>query len=152
MLPRSKMKTVRKLKAVSPVIATLLLIAIAVAAGIILYVFVSGFTGSLTQTGGQQAAEQLAMEVYDFRDLTTPKLTVTVRNTGTVKVEIDKVYFDGVLSSPNYVDGTSSSIEPASISRFTLGVTGTPGSSHLLKVVTKTGGIFTFTVVAGRTG
>jgi flagellin-like protein len=47
-------------KAVSPVIATLLLIAIAVAAGIILYVFVSGFTGSLTQTSGQQAAEQLA--------------------------------------------------------------------------------------------
>jgi flagellin-like protein len=146
------MKTVRKLKAVSPVIATLLLIAIAVAAGIILYVFVSGFTGSLTQTGGQQAAEQLSMEVFDFRDLTTPKLTVTVRNTGTVKVTIDKVYFDGVLSSPNYIDDTSPDVDPGSISRFTLTVSATAGSSHLIKVVTNTGGIFTFTVVAGRSG
>jgi flagellin-like protein len=37
-----------KKRAVSPVIATLLLIAIAVAAGIVLYIFVTGFAGSLT--------------------------------------------------------------------------------------------------------
>jgi flagellin-like protein len=41
-----------KKKAVSPVIATLLLIAIAVAAGIILYVFVSGLTTSLSNVKG----------------------------------------------------------------------------------------------------
>jgi len=39
-------------RAVSPVIATLLLIAIAVAAGIVLYVFVSGLTTSLSNVKG----------------------------------------------------------------------------------------------------
>jgi flagellin-like protein len=39
-------------KAVSPVIATLLLIAIAVAAGIVLYIFVSGLTTSLSNVKG----------------------------------------------------------------------------------------------------
>jgi flagellin-like protein len=136
-------------KAVSPVIATLLLIAIAVAAGIILYVFVSGFTGSLTQTGGQQAAEQVVMDAYDFKTLSpTPTLSITFRNTGTVEVTIDKLYYDAslVAISPrelNVGDTTNITFNPTDATR---------GSSHLIKVVTKTGGIFTFTVIAGRSG
>jgi flagellin-like protein len=144
------MKTVRKLKAVSPVIATLLLIAIAVAAGIILYVFVSGFTGSLTQTGGQQVAEQLSMEAYNFKDLEAP--VIFVRNTGTVNVKIDKVYFDGEqIASPTITDDELDVNEVTDIT-FTLTSPATRGSSHLIKVVTSTGGTFTFTVIAGRTG
>jgi flagellin-like protein len=46
------MRLAKQRKAVSPVIATLLLIAIAVAAGIILYVFVSGLTTSLSNVKG----------------------------------------------------------------------------------------------------
>jgi flagellin-like protein len=147
----SKMKTVRKLKAVSPVIATLLLIAIAVAAGIILYVFVSGFTGSLTQTGGQQAAEQLSMEAYDFKTLNA--LSIFVRNTGTVQVTIDKVYFDGTQVTPTFdPPGSDVDVTVSKKISFTLSSDATRGSSHLIKVVTKTGGTFTFTVIAGRTG
>jgi flagellin-like protein len=134
-------------KAVSPVIATLLLIAIAVAAGIILYVFVSGFTGSLTQTGGQQATEQVVMDAYDFKTLT--QLSITFRNTGTVEVTIDKLYYDASLVSigeRNLAIGGTTSIT------FTPDPSPTRGSSHLIKVVTKTGGIFTFTVIAGRSG
>jgi flagellin-like protein len=143
------MKIVRKLKAVSPVIATLLLIAIAVAAGIILYVFVSGFTGSLTQTGGQQTTEQLVMEAYDFTPLGS--ISIFVRNTGTVQVTIDKIYFDGVqvattAGTDDLGVGASTKIS------FSISPSATRGSSHLIKVVTKTGGVFTFTVIAGRTG
>jgi flagellin-like protein len=65
------MKTVRKLKAVSPVIATLLLIAIAVAAGIILYVFVSGITGTLTGVPTPTAASAQATLVCVAQDGTS---------------------------------------------------------------------------------
>jgi flagellin-like protein len=53
-------------RAVSPVIATLLLIAIAVAAGIVLYIFVSGLTTSLSNVKGT----------------VTEPLQVTVTNSG----------------------------------------------------------------------
>jgi len=46
------LKLVTNRKAVSPVIATLLLIAIAVAAGIILYIFVGGLTNQLSNVKG----------------------------------------------------------------------------------------------------
>jgi flagellin-like protein len=52
-------------KAVSPVIATLLMIAIAVAAAILVYVWSMGLVGTLQGTGGQQTREQLIMEAYD---------------------------------------------------------------------------------------
>src|SRR3989304_5060691 len=53
-------------KAVSQVIAALLLIAIAVAAAILLYVFSIGLLGSLGTGGGQQTKEQLIMEAYNW--------------------------------------------------------------------------------------
>ncbi len=56
--------TVRK--AVSPIIATLLLIAIAVAAGIIVYVYVNSLAGGLTSGGGQQVSEQLSLDAYNY--------------------------------------------------------------------------------------
>jgi FlaG/FlaF family flagellin (archaellin) len=46
------MRLAKQRLAVSPVIATLLLIAIAVAAGIVLYIFVSGLTTSLSNVKG----------------------------------------------------------------------------------------------------
>jgi len=48
---------VHKRSAVSPVIATLLLIAIAVAAAIIVYAFVTGLIGGLTTTGGSSLVQ-----------------------------------------------------------------------------------------------
>lgn len=47
----------KKRSAVSPVIATLLLIAIAVAAAIIVYAFVTGLIGGLTTTGGSSLVQ-----------------------------------------------------------------------------------------------
>ena len=53
-------------RAVSAVIATLLLIAIAVAAAIIVYVFSIGLLGGLQTSGGQQVKQQVIMEAYDW--------------------------------------------------------------------------------------
>jgi len=94
-------------KAISPIIATLLLIAIAVAAGIIVYVFVNSLSGSLTQQGGQQVSEQVSMDAYTFiltgttcTGLTAghvPCIQTVVRNVGSSTITISQVYVDGNL-------------------------------------------------------
>src|SRR3989337_3533051 len=56
-------------RAVSQVIAALLLIAISVAAAILLYVFSIGLLGSLGTGGGQQVKAQLITEAYNSVDL-----------------------------------------------------------------------------------
>ena len=105
---------------VSPIIATLLLVAITVAAGIIVYVFVSGYTSTLTQGGGQQTAQQVELTAYNFVNITAsasetcdsnatmtvPCLTIALKNTGGTAVTIDSIYFDGVALVP---DGSLSS-------------------------------------------
>ena len=80
-------------RGVSPVIAVLMLIAIAVATGIIVYVWVMGLSGSLTKSGGTQVSEQLELVAYDFSS--TSNVTLHIRNTGGSKIILDRIYFDG---------------------------------------------------------
>src|SRR5271155_5442934 len=81
-------------KAVDPIIATLLLIAIAVAAGIIVYVYVNSLAGGLTQGGGQQGSDQLSMDAYNYATIASGP-TLTIRDTGSSSVTITSVFFDG---------------------------------------------------------
>lgn len=98
-------------RAISPIIATLLLIAIAVAAGIIVYVFVNSLAGGLTQGGGQQTTERLQMQSYNFQlsppapnsgtacGCTGQVLQMFLLNSGSSSTTISAVYFDGALLS-----------------------------------------------------
>jgi archaeal type IV pilus assembly protein PilA len=154
-------------KAVSPIIATLLLIAIAVAAGIIVYVYVNSLSGGLTQSGGQQMSDQLAMDAYNYGTISNG-VTVTIRDTGSSSVSIDSIFFDGSLAGTlGSASGTCSS--PQTTSPYASCTTGqtltftltaspglvesaTSGTTHIIKIVTGTGGTSVFSVVAGRTG
>jgi archaeal type IV pilus assembly protein PilA len=151
-------------KAVSPIIATLLLIAIAVAAGIIVYVYVNSLSGGLTGSGGQQVSDQLSMDAYNYGTISTG-VVMTVRDTGSGAVTIDAIFFDGTpvttVVSPG---GTCSS--PGTGTPFASCTTGqtyvftiaspatgaTSGTSHIIKLLTSTGGTSVISVVAGRTG
>ncbi len=90
-------------KGVSVIIATLLLIAIAVAASILVYVFVNGLAGNLTQGGGQQTTERLQMQSSNFA--LSPQacacsawvLQVFLLNSGSSSTTISAVYYDGTL-------------------------------------------------------
>src|SRR5271155_3665435 len=99
---------------VSPIIATLLLIAITVAAGVIVYVFVSGAIGNLTQGGGgQQTAQQIELTAYAFTPLsgtstingntttTCPCIIVSIKDAGGSSVTIDSIFFDGQKLTPS---------------------------------------------------
>ena len=156
---------------VSPIIATLLLIAITVAAGIIVYVFVSGTVGNLTQGGGQQTGQQVELTSYAFSltassnlcdgqaGATAPCLVISVKNTGGSAITIDQIFFDGQpltpagspsLSLNTDQDATyllaSANASPG-FNGVTTGLTG--GSTHVVKIVTATGGLFSYTVIAG---
>lgn len=100
-------------KAVSPIIATLLLIAITVAAGIVVYVFVNGLSGSLTSGGGQQLTERLQMQSYNFQ--LSPQtcacvgqiLQIFMVNSGSASTTISAVYIDGSLLAVTAIPDTS---------------------------------------------
>jgi len=136
-------------KALSPVIATLLMVAIAVAAAIITYVWSMGLLGGLMGTGGAQTKEQLIIEVYNWKG---SFLNYTVRNVGSANVEIAATYLEGVVQTV-----TGDTVIPVGSSKsqsFTpIGVgTLSEGASYVLKLVTKTGATFTFSAVKGRAG
>jgi hypothetical protein len=90
-------------RGVSVIIATLLLIAIAVAAGIIVYVFVNGLAGSLTTGGGQQTTERLQMQSFNFAlspqacACSSQILQIFLLNSGSASTTISSVYYDGNL-------------------------------------------------------
>jgi flagellin-like protein len=72
---------------VSPVIATLLLIVIAVAAAVLAYIWIIGYQGTLTQQASTaQLQERIKIEAVEY---TGTSLNVYVRNIGDVNVQID---------------------------------------------------------------
>ena len=84
-------KMLKAKKGISPILATLLLIVIAVAAVIVTYAWVMTFTTTQTTTAGKMIKFDSAVI-----NSTTNDATIYVRNTGTEVVTIDSIYVDGV--------------------------------------------------------
>ena len=137
-------------RAVSPIIASLLLIAIAVAAGIIVYVYVNSLSGGLTQAGGAQVSEQVSMDAYTFP--TSGNVVVTVRNTGGGSITLNSYFYDGLPISPTVGSATLNTGQTTTLTEAigSLPSAVVSGTSHTLKIVTADGGTFVFTIVAGR--
>jgi flagellin-like protein len=135
-------------KALSPVIATLLMVAIAVSAAIITYVWAMGLLGGLMGTGGTQTKEQLILEAYNW-NVSTNSISLVFRNVGSTVVNIAAIYLEGASLSP--APQTVFIANTVSYSLST-GSGHTSGASYTLKVVTATGGTFSFSVVAGKAG
>jgi len=123
-------------KAVSPIIASLLLIAIAVAAGIIVYVYVNGLAGNLTQGGGGQVTERLQLQSYTFA--VSPAnclcsqyiLDLNLINSGGGATTISAVYFDG---SPMAL--TTPAVTGATLASLANDAFATPSSSYAVDTV-----------------
>ncbi len=137
-------------RAVSNVIAALLLIAVTVAAAILLYVFAIG-TLSLTAGGGQQVAQQLIMESYSW-NAHSNQLTGSFKNVGTTPIALDSA--DAFINGkPVALTPATSTVNPQQSTTFTVTV-GTPGSyvqgvAYPFKIVTASGAVFSYTVVLG---
>jgi flagellin-like protein len=105
-------------KAISPILATLLLIVIAVAAIVVTYAWVMTYVGSTTSQAGVLLSE-------DTINWQTGKMVIYVRNTGTSDATVDAVYV-----------GTNGNLTLQTI------VTFDPSS----KIVSRNGGTITITV------
>ena len=136
------MKNITKSKrGISPILATLLLIVIAVAAVIVTYGWVMNFTGSTTS----QAGALLSVENVRFHNVSiTDYVEVIVRNSGTGDAQVDTVYAGTSTSSlvtQNTVtyDPTSQIVEAGSSLNVTITYDWTDGTRYYFKMATKEG-------------
>jgi archaeal type IV pilus assembly protein PilA len=97
---------IKSKKGISPILATLLLIVIAVAAVIVTYAWVITFTESTTS----QAGAILTVENIRF-DTATDDIVITIRNSGTADGTVDSVYVG--TSSSNLVLQSASDVDPS---------------------------------------
>ena len=84
----SSTKRSRSKAGVSPVIATILLILIAIAAGVIIYTYTIGFLGTAGTPGG---AGEMVIDAATF-SVGDDNATVFVRNTGGVTIDFDRIF------------------------------------------------------------
>jgi flagellin-like protein len=140
-------------RAVSQIIAALLLIAIAVAAAILLYVFSIGLLGSLGSGGGQQTKEQLIMEAYNWGGTLPGTITLTLRNVGPASINAGAtdIFVNGISSGTLGPVGCAVTLTPGQSCTAVIIPVGTfvPGAAYPLKLVTPSGGVFSYSVIAG---
>ncbi|MCS7386197.1 MAG: hypothetical protein NDF55_05605 [archaeon GB-1867-005] len=133
-----------KRKGISPVIAVLLLIVIAVAASVITYSWITWFL-TVQQ---QQAASMIRIEEVDLSELHSnePKIKIYVRNIGTVKVTIDAVYINATI----HLLTSEVTINPGELEEITVPISGSnlkSGHAITIKVATKAGTFATYKVI-----
>jgi flagellin-like protein len=140
-------------KGISPILATLLLIVIAVAAVIITYAWVLTFTTSQTQ----QAGAVLVLENVRYYSVGTTKnrTDIVIRNTGTADAKIVAVYWSStgysaltrLTETTDYTFGSSSTISAGSSETITIkwgnssrtDTTWSVSTTYYYKVVTEAG-------------
>ena len=84
---------VEKRRGVSTFIAVLLLMALAVAAGVVIYSYTMGYLGGL---GGTQLPGALSLDTQSCVE-STHTMTAYIRNIGKGSFEVDSAYVDGSL-------------------------------------------------------
>ena len=122
------------------------MIAIAVAASILVYVWSMGLIGTLTTGGGSQTREQVIVDAYAWN--ATGDMTLYLRNVGSAEVILDAVYVGGNVASTDMAS-TLPVLGPVETIVVTPTGTYTSGVAYTVKAITKTGGVFTFSLICG---
>ena len=128
-------------KAVSPVIATLLLIFIAVAAAVLVYVWVTGYATSITGTGTTELQERIKIDAVSYNS-SASTLTVYIRNIGDAKVTIDAVYVIHAANGSSVTVATDldKGVSPGTVLKEDLtNVNLNPSEIYIIKAVTENG-------------
>ncbi len=136
MAPKNMLKTK---KAISPILATLLLIVIAVAAIIVTYAWIMTYMSS----AGQQAGVILYKANIRFYNVSnTKKIDIDVGNSGTSDTQILQVYIG--TSATNLENQTTSpqlpvSLAAGSIIRLTVTYNWSAGVTYYFKIIPSAG-------------
>jgi len=129
-------KLLRAKRAFSAVIASLILMLLAVAAGVVVYGYVMGWLGgATTTTGGTQGKLQI-----DSMHANTTLLRIYVRNTGGKDLLLSKIYVDGVQkANATAIADAGVSITVQSVKYLQVSHTMVAGYSYEVKVTCKDG-------------
>lgn len=131
-------------KGVSPIIATIILVLIAIAAGVMLWLWVSGF---ITSTPAQQPAlnERIKIDAVNISS-SSSILSIYVRNMGSTNVNITAAY---ILTTSNtaiaYQTYSNVMIPPGQVTKINMNILTTAsaniksGYAYVAKVVTANG-------------
>jgi flagellin-like protein len=128
-------------KGISPILATLLLIVIAVAAVIVTYAWVMTFTGSTT---GQAGAVLTVENVRFYTQGSTDRVEIVIRNSGTNDATIAEVYrgtsaSDLQQQSSVTYDPSSRLVAEGESIKITFNYNWASGTKYYFKVVTEEG-------------
>jgi flagellin-like protein len=149
-------------KAISPIFATLILIAIAVIAGVVVYMFTSGTLATMT-SGGTAGQEKVTVQAASVKSgaLGTGQVTVYIEQTGGPAATINSIIIRSSGGATlGVVPAASLNLNPAATTltsgtlytiqsalTFTIPATVVSGSSYTLTVTTAAGGSFVSSAV-----
>jgi len=132
----------RDVKALSPIFAVLILIAIAVIAGIIVYMFTSGYLATM-MGGGTAGQEKVAIEAVQA---TTSAVTIYAKSTGGGDVVIKEVILRDAAGNVVDIDtapaGTLTLLADGTLGTTTASFTMTAGDTYTVALVSKAGNQF----------
>jgi len=139
---QQKMKVLRELfrakRAFSPVIASLILMLLAVASGVVVYAYVMGWIGGATGTPGGTKGELQFDSIY--ADATSDVIKIYVRNVGSKDLLLSKIYVDGTeKANATAIPDAGVSITVQSVKYLQVSHTMTAPYSYEVKVTCKDG-------------
>ena len=140
------MKFHRSRKGISPILATLLLVVIAVAAIVVTYAWVMAFVGHTT---GQAGVVLNPANVNFYGNGT--KIDIDIQNTGTSDTTIIQLYVGTSSSTMNPQTISPLPIPAGTIQRITLDYSWQAGQIYYFKVVASTGQILPWSQQAPST-
>ncbi len=140
-------KLLRSNRAFSAVIASLILMLLAVAAGVVVYAYVMGWIGGATQTTSHQGELQ-----FDsiYANSTSGTLKIYVRNVGGVDLTLSKIYVDGAekANATDAIPDAGVSIPVQDVQYLEVSQTMTENYFYEVKVTCKDGTTVTQSVQA----
>jgi flagellin-like protein len=140
----SKRKIFRSKKAISPILATLLLIVIAVAAIVITYAWITTYMGTATQQAGFIPYKANV----NFASGTPKNITIDIGNSGTSSGQVVQVYIGTsatALDSKTTDPSTPITIAAGAIESFNVTYPWVDGETYYFKVVPNSGAALSFT-------
>ena len=145
-------KLLKNRKAVSPVIATVLMMLVTMAGMTVLFAFVSSYSENYKAGIGSSVMESITVEdiwlkVTNDPPSYTKEVQISVYNVGKVDSIISSIYVDGLASK--YVDGSTNLKAPVEIgAHVSITVYGTQpqnwvsGQTYTFKISTQSGSTF----------
>jgi len=131
-------KLLRAKRAFSPVIAALILMLLAVAAGVVVYAYVMGWIGGATQTGGGTQGKLQFESIY--ANATSDTIKIYVRNVGGKDLLLSKIYVEGTeKANATTIPDAGVSLTVQSVAYLEISYTMTKGYYYEVTVTCKDG-------------